>query len=261
MDETTRRNVRNVIVFALADGDLNEQERRFIEGLRARLGLDADEFRALVEEVRKDPKRLTLPRRPQEVEEMIRLLAETARADGKVGDTERRLLRRLAEHAGLDAAVAEGLISPTAPAAARASEELEAQADEIYAHFAAWDESVRREKIAAVAAAGSGAVEILLRVLESYRVPDGAPDALELKALVAEQLGRLGDVRAVYYLAQQINVGELDDEVSNAALRQACAEALGRLVGRPFTRDAEGVEAARKWWFTQGIRQYDTLLY
>jgi len=261
MDETTKRNMRNVMVFALADGDLNAHERRFIETLRDRLGLDTEEFRALVEEVRNDPKRLTLPREPQEAQEAIRLLVEAAWVDGHIGQTEHRLLRRLTEHAGLDAAVAEGLISPTAEVAAPASEKLEALVDEIYASFAAWDESVRREKLAAVAAAGRGATEVLLRVLESYRVPDGAPNALELKALVAEQLGGLGDARAVYYLAQQVNVGELDDEVSNAALREACAEALGRLVGRPFSRDAEGVEAARKWWFTEGIRQYDTLLY
>ena len=101
----------------------------------------------------------------------------------------------------------------------------------------------------------------LLRVLETGRVPEGAADGLELKTLVAEHLGRLGDERAVYYLAQQVTIGEMDDEVTNGELRFAVAEALGRIADRPFSRDQGGVEAARKWWFAEGLRRYDHLAY
>ena len=119
----------------------------------------------------------------------------------------------------------------------------------------------RRAKLQELAAMGRGVVVPLLRVLESYKSPDGAPNALSLKARVAETLGELGDDRAVYYLAQQVNIGEQEDEITNAALRRASAAALGALVGAEFSADDEGVAAARQWWQGSGRRVYDRLAF
>ncbi len=257
MDEQAKRDLRNVIVFALADGRLSEQERRFIDSLRAKLGISEAEFAALCQQVRQDPKRLSLPREAEQARKAVRLLAETATADGEVSQAERELLRRLAAKAGLGEGEIDALIAP----AGGDEDRVAALADEMYAHFVEWDEPARAEKLAALAGLGREAVMPLLHVLESYRVPDGAADNLELKRLVVVQLGNLGDERTAYYLAQQVGLGDVEDEISNAALRYAAAEALGRIVGQGFTADQPGLEAARAWWFGGGVRRYDRLAY
>ena len=75
---------------------------------------------------------------------------------------------------------------------------------------------------------------------------------------MAQQLGALGDDRAVYYLAQQF---QMDHDAAGAEFRQTAAEAMGRIVGQSFSRDAAGIEAARAWWLSAGIRQHDKLVY
>jgi hypothetical protein len=132
---------------------------------------------------------------------------------------------------------------------------------EIYQQFAGWPEATQREKLDQFASAGDAAVVPLLRILESYRTPDGAADTLALKTMVCQQLGRLGDDRAVYYLCQQISLGDAEDEINSAALRCAAAEALGRIIGKPFTPDAQGVQAAREWWLGPGRARYDQLAF
>jgi len=258
MSEEAMRDLRNVIVFALVDGKLTEEEKQFVQSLRAKLGVSAEEFERLCQEVREDPKSLALPSDPKEAETALHLLVEAATTDGAVSDPERRLLRRVAERVGLGESDLDDLIASVSGAH---DEQLEEMVEEIYAGFAGWDEAVRRQKVEALAGLGRASVLPLLRVLESYRKPEGATDSLELKALAAEQLGKLGDERAVYYLAQQVNIGEMDDEVTNAALRSVAAEAIGRIVGEPITADREGVEAARQWWFAKGVRRYDRLAF
>ena len=258
MDEQAKRDLRNVIVFAMVDGKLGVEEKRFVESLRVRLGIGEAELRELCDEVRRDPKRLSLPRDRQEAADVVRLLVGAAAADGEISTRERQLLSRLASKAGLEESDIEEVI---ASAQGAHQEEIEALTAEIYAHFAEWGAATRAEKVAALAAFGRESVLPLLRILESYRVPDGANDLLELKELVVEHLGRLEDDRAPYYLAQQVNIGDIEDEISSAALRYAAAEALGRLVGKEFTRDQEGVVAARAWWFGGGIREYDRLAF
>jgi len=258
MSDEAKRDLRNVIVFALADGKLDDDEKRFIDSLRVKLGIDAAEFREVCAEVRKAPHRLLLPRDPARAAEAIRLLREIAETDGEFSESERRMLGRLVEHAGLDAATADELLGGSAR---DQGDDLAVSrlVDEVYEGFAGWSAERRREKLDELSSAGRAAIMPLLRVLESYRAPDGAPDALELKVLVAERLGGLGDKRAVYYLCQHVNVGDSESEISSAEFRFAAAEAIGRLVGEPFSRDRAGVDAARSWWAGPGMAQYDKL--
>ena len=256
MNERAASNLRNVIVLALVDGQLSDEEKQFIDVLRTKLGIDEGEFRDLCEQVRRDPKQLSLPRDAVEAEEAIRLLVEAAMADAQAGEREWKLLARLAAKAGLETSSIEQML---AEAGGAHQDEMEALAVEIYASFAQWDDPTRSEKVAALARCGRESVPPLQRLLERYRVPDGAAAALGLKTLVAAQLGRVGDDRAAYYLAQQVNIGDIDDENTNGALRSAAAEALGRVVGQEFSRDQDGVVAARAWWFSHGLPQYDRL--
>lgn len=139
--------------------------------------------------------------------------------------------------------------------------ELTHLCDEIYQQFAGWPETTQREKLDQLASAGDAAVVPLLRILESYRTPDGAANTLSLKTIICQQLGRLGDDRAVYYLCQQISLGDAEDEINSAALRYAAAEALGRIIGKPFTPDDQGVQIAREWWLGPGRVRYDQLAF
>ena len=139
--------------------------------------------------------------------------------------------------------------------------ELTHLSDEIYQQFAGWLETTQREKLDQFASAGDAAVVPLLRILESYRTPVGAANTLALKTMVCQHLGRLGDGRAVYYLCQLISLGDADDEINSAALRYAAAEALGRIIGKPFTPDAQGVQTAREWWLGPGRVRYDQLAF
>ena len=126
--------------------------------------------------------------------------------------------------------------------------EVEAKLEAIYAGFNTWDPAAREAKLDELAAHGHQAVLPLLRLLESYRTPDGAPNGLDLKHIVVRRLGALGDDRAVYYLIQQVNIGEQDDDITCPALRHAAAEALGRIIDKDFPATDASVAAAREWW-------------
>ena len=98
----------------------------------------------------------------------------------------------------------------------------------------------------------------LIQVLESYRVPNGVENSLEMKILVARQLGLLKDTRAVYYLSQHVNIGETDDEISNPAFRAACCDAISLITGIEFEGDSRD-EAVRNWWLGEGQDAYNEL--
>jgi len=174
---------------------------------------------------------------------------------------------RIAERRTPDGLGEQGLTSrPGVPTTGRQEHvpvelELTRLADEIYQQFAGWPDGTRREKLDQFASTGDAAVVPLLRILESYRTPDGAADTSALKTMVCQQLGRLGDDRAVYYLCQQISLGDAEDEINSAPLRYAAAEALGRIIGKPFTPDAQGVQTAREWWLGAGRVRYDQLAF
>jgi len=261
------RDLRNVIVMALVDGELDEREKQYIESLRRRLNIDEAEFRRLCQAVREDPRRLSLPRDPAGAEETFRLLVAAARANGQVRDAERRVLKLLADRAGLAADRFERILAECAAAAGEApagdvdQARVNAAITGIYESLAGWDLPERRRRLADLRSLGPQAVLALLKILESYRTPDGMDSPAQLKALAAEQLGELGDARAAYYLAQHVMVSEFDEADEESDLPAAAAEALGRIVGKQFPRDPSGVAAARAWWYAEGAKKYDQLAF
>ena len=261
MSDTAERNLRNVMVLALVDGKLDEAEKKLIDSLRTRMGIDEVDFRRLCAEVREDPQKLSLPTDCDEGVETIRLMVEMAAADGVVTDQENRVLQQLAQKAGLGEAGLEEILAEDRRQQDAHAAEIEAAVDEVYVSFHQWDAAVRRQKFEALGALGRAATIALLRMFESYRKPAGVDTALEMKILLVEQLGLLGDRRAAYYLVQQINLGDMEDEITSTALRSASAEALGKCTGRTFTPDPSGVEAARQWWLAEGSRRYNQLAF
>jgi len=261
MNGETKRDLRNAIVLALADGRIGEAEKEYIDGLRRKLGLDAAEFRELLNQVRADPKRVSVPKDPQQAAAAVRLLVEVAEADGEIGEVERRCLRKLAEHIGLDCGQIDGMLRPQPAGEPVDDARLDAAVEEIYADFSEWDEGMRREKIGALGKTGRDGAITLLRMLESYRAPGGMTDALEFKTLIARELGRIGDPRAVYYLAQQATIGDVDDEITCSALRFAAAEAIGKIVGGEFGTDQQAIEAVRQWWGSPPAKPYDRVAF
>ena len=75
--------------------------------------------------------------------------------------------------------------------------------------------------------------------------------------IIADLLGQLGDRRAVYYLSELLGLGDQENELTNAPLRGAAAEALGRLIGQDFERGPSDVAAARQWWRDKGLGHYN----
>ena len=261
MDQNARNNLKNVMVVALADGVLAEGEKKLIESLRQELDIDADQFQQLCVEVRNNPRRATLPRDTEEAMAAIRLAVAAVAADGTIQFQEQRLLQRLADHVGIPAQEIDQMLDEALGVSAEQTDRLEIAVDEIYLHFHSWPDDLLQEKIDALVCLGRMAVIPLLRILESYRTPDGADSALPVKTRVARALGRIGDPRAAYYLAQQVNIGDADDEITNAALRFAAAEAIGKIIHMPFTADQDGVKAVRAWWMTEAARPYDRLAF
>ncbi len=259
MDKQAKRDLKNVMVMALADGKLSQEEKNFIEQLRGKLAVEKSEFLELVRQVRDEGRKISLPRGGQAAEEAVKVLIEAAKADGVISPPEEKLLGRIAERVTSAAGQVEQALG--GEVAEGNEDEVNTRIDEIYADFANWDAAARRKKLTELADLGGAAGLGLLHVLESYRAPDGLDNALELKLLVAEQIGRLGEDRAAYYLAQQVNVGDTDDDISNAALRYVVAEALGKIARMSFSRDQAGVEAARQWWLSPKSDSYDRLAF
>jgi uncharacterized tellurite resistance protein B-like protein len=256
--EQQRSDLHNVMVLALADGRISDEEKDFIQRMRQRLAIDESALREVVEDVRRESTTVSPPADEAAAAQAIRLLAETAAADGSVSEAERRAMFDLAGRAGVEAATVEEILAAADPGE-EVEERIEALTQEVYAGYAAWPPPQRRAKVAELGDLGRAATIGLLRILESYRTPDGAEDGLELKTLVVEQLGRIGDERAVYYLAQQVNLGDTEDELTCTELRAAAAEAMGRIVGESFSRDQDGVDAARLWWRAKGQAKYNQL--
>lgn len=254
------KDLRNVIVFAMADGDFNDEERTFVNGLRRRAGIDDAAYEALLAEAQSGDNKLSLSRDAEEARRIVQLLVQAATADNVVSDRHQELLGKIARHIDLDEAAVTQMIADALAADAVEDIVIEKDLEDIYAHFNAWDDAARQGKLDHLAAYGAQAVLPMLRLLESYRVPDGAANALTLKQMAARKLGQLGDGRAVYYLAQQVNIGDLDDEITDAPLRYASAEALGKITGENFSGDRAGVVAAREWWSGSPQRDpYDRL--
>lgn len=252
-NEDAVKAVRNVLVILSIDGSISDEEKSFLARLKRRLQIDESEFSQLAEEYRRSPKSMTIPK-GQQGSDVFKLLIEAAKADGKVVPAERDLLERVAGHIGLSDMETQSLI----PGMEEVVDTINDKIDRIYESFNEWSSETRRARVAEIGGFGGPAVVPLLQVLESYRVPEETTDNLELKTLVAQQLGELGDPRAVYYLAQQVNIGDTDDEISNAPFRDACSRAIGNVIGQDF--GAEDIQdAVREWWRGAGKEHYTEL--
>lgn len=256
-----RRDLHNALVLALLDGQLSSEEKAHIEALRDSLGVDRAEFARLCQQVKDGDNRILMPKGPEEAVAAMGMLVELAAVDGQIAPAEKRTLRKIAGHIGVRTGKLDEMIAGISGPGVMDDIKLAAVTEEIYRNFAQWDDATRRKRVAAVGDLGPRAVKALIRIMESYRKPDGMPDPLAMKVLVAEQLGRLGDTRPVYYLAQQVNIGDGDDEISNFELRAASSEAIGKLLGEGFTRDADGIAAVRQWWQDAGRKEHDYLVY
>ncbi len=259
MADSARRHLKNAMVVTLLDGVVTEDERNYLETLRERLNIGRDEFDQLVQEVQADPKRLVVPRDDQ-AEETLRILVEAAASGEGISDSEEKMLKKVADHLGLgDAALAR--LMPSAQVDPALAAEIEKKCDEAYRHFSQWSPETRQAKFEEIGSQGQAAVIPLLRILESYRTPDGAENNLEMNEFVVRQLAALGDTRAIYYLVQQITLGDTDDEISNSSLREACAHAVSQISGQTFdgTETLGIVEAARRWWQGTEHAEYNHL--
>jgi len=255
------RNVHNVLVLAMVDREVADEEKQFIESLRRKVGMDPARFAELCKEISEGDRRLALPSGGEEAVEALAVLVDLAAADGRIAPPEKRTLRRIADYVGIRTGKLDEMIAERSGPGEMDDIQLAAVAEEIYKSFAQWDDAERRKRLTALGDIGPRAIKPLVRILESYRKPHGMADALALKVLVVEQLGRLGDTRPVYYLAQQVNIGDSDDEITNFELRAAAAEATGRIIGEDFSRDADGIAAVRQWWADTGRTEYDYLVY
>ena len=175
-------------------------------------------------------------------------------ADGEIDTAEMIILEKVSRHLGVSDAELQSMI----PGSYDTVGKINNAVDELYLMFGSWDHATRAAKVAEIASFGVLAVVPLLQVLESYRIPDGVENSLELKKLVVRHLGELGDARAVYYLAQHVNIGDTDDEISNPAFRDACCDAISRITGIQFEGKDKQAEA-RAWWLGPGKESYSEL--
>lgn len=251
-----RNQLLNVLVFSLADGKVTEEEKQYIGRLRDRLGVATEEFSALVKQVRDGHRSLAVSSDPVLSGQTFELLLELAQADGEIANREETILRKVGRRAGLtEMEISERLAGRPETDSDRV---LSPRIEELYRKFSEWDEATRKARVNTLSET-RGSVVALLRIMESYRTPDGASNGLGLKMLIAEQIGLRDDPRAVYYLAQQINLGNGEDELTSQAFREVVAEAIGRLVGQPFMRDEAGVASVRRWWNDIGRHEYSQL--
>ena len=274
--------MKALLVTVLADGKVTDAEKRLIDRIQRRLHIDDQELRRLVREVATG-QQLDLPADEQGRRATLELMVVTAAIDGQISPDEQRLLVDMGQRLGLvdqswQELYEKALLKaeqirarqpettgkphppPAAAPAAQAPqpskvEQAEELIDQFYLHLADWADAA--ERATRFLELGSAAVIPLIRAFESYRVPERCPDVTGFRVIIADLLGQLGDRRAVYYLAELLGLGDQDNELTNAPLRGAAAEALGRLIGREFERGPSGVAAARQWWRAKGQGHYN----
>jgi len=264
-----------VLVTVLADRTIDPAEKSLIRRLQERFGIDSDELQRLVQELRdrNDPDAL-LPGDPDGRRKALRLMVVAAQIDGRITDAERAVLAKTAGRLGFDNAAFEAIVREGVAMANRyrgeggrsvppvESPELQRRADAIVQQIRRGisDPAALREALGELERIGTSAVVSLVRAFESYLRPPPPATLARVREAAADALGRIGDSRAVYYLATFLLMGDDEDDTNDAKLRGAVAEAIGRIVGEPFTRDSAGVAAARAWWSREGSRRYQTLI-
>jgi hypothetical protein len=257
MSQSNLTTLKNVLVMLSMDGKISPDEQEYLDQLRIRLGIDEAEYRDAIDDVRENPSRLSVPKGPAG-QAVLDQLIEAAHADGELAEREVSLLKKVATYLGLSPSQLEGRL----PVNEETAEQIEQAIDELYAHFSQWDEATLAAKLDGLVRFGSAAALPMLRVLESYRTPDGCERNVELKEHIARRLGTLGDDRAIYYLAQQVCLGDIDEEITSQALQIACAEAIEQVLGEQFTQGQTGpeaIQAVQTWWQGPGEKAYSRL--
>ena len=108
-----RRQLRNLVVMALADGTLGEREVNLVADRCADLGLDEYDLQKAVEFGLDDDAALELPSDVSEREALLRDLIHMMAADGKLEEGEKRLFALAAAKMSMSATDVERLIDET----------------------------------------------------------------------------------------------------------------------------------------------------
>ncbi len=108
-----RRQLRNLVVMALADGSLGEREVNLIADRCADLGLDEYDLQKAVEFGLGDDAALELPTDHSEREDLMRDLVRMMAADGRLEEGEKRLFALAAAKMSMSATDVERLIDET----------------------------------------------------------------------------------------------------------------------------------------------------
>ena len=273
--QTAEQIIKAVLVTAMAHGAIAEREQELVRKLQKELKIDDGRMRELIAELRRGGDLdAWLPADPEERRRILRLMIITAHIDGEISGCDWQVLEKVAERMGLDRAAFERLVqdcvtrldrrriegdaaTPTAESP-ELRHRAEAIVQEIYRR--AMDAEALGERIGELVGIGPSAVLPLVRGFESYLRPSPPVTLARVKEAFAAALGRIGDSRAVYYLATFLMLGDQEGDTNDSMLRAAVAEAIGKLAGEPFARSSEGVTAAREWWSRTGSRRYQTLI-
>jgi len=96
------KQLRNLLVMALADGSLGEREVNFVTDRCSELGLGEEDLRAAVSFALDDNASLELPTEPAEQEQLLLDLLRMMAADGLLTETEKRLFALAAAKLNFD---------------------------------------------------------------------------------------------------------------------------------------------------------------
>lgn len=114
-DELSRRRkqLRNLVVMAFADGQLGEREVHLVADRCSELGLDEFDLQKAVEYGLGDDAAIELPKEAADRDELLRDMIRMMAADGRLEEGEKRLFALAAAKMSMTAADVERLIDET----------------------------------------------------------------------------------------------------------------------------------------------------
>ncbi len=111
-----QRQLRNLIVMALADGSIGEREVNLIADRCEQLGLNEDDLQQAIEFGLDDDAAVEIPSEIDEREALMKDLIRMMAADGYLAESEKRLFALAAVRMKLSTADVDRLIGETLPA-------------------------------------------------------------------------------------------------------------------------------------------------
>ena len=111
-----QRQLRNLIVMALADGSIGEREVNLIADRCEQLGLNEDDLQQAIEFGLDDDAAVEIPSEIDERESLMKDLIRMMAADGYLAESEKRLFALAAVRMKLSTADVDRLIGETLPA-------------------------------------------------------------------------------------------------------------------------------------------------